>query len=154
MPKESKATANPTMPTAPIPAVPTAPIPTVLVISLPSYHLRLEFVSLHPSLLFVFSLGVYTLPYILFQVHLPSKWLQPLDLRLVAVLPLFLILWVRFLPSLSILSRPRPMTSTPQTSRVLDLLMLTSMAFEYLRSVLYAWRPFTAAGGLHVGIPL
>ena len=128
------------MPTAPISTVLAAPLLWVLEISLPSYFLQLKSSLWHSSLSFVYSLRAYAMPYVLFQARLLTRWLQPFGLRLVAVLPPFLILWVRLLPSSPVSTRPRPITLARWTSGVLGLLMLISMASRYLRSVSPVWR--------------
>lgn len=140
IPKGPKYVADPIMPTILISTIPTAPLPWSPVISLPSYFLQLKSSLSHSSLPFIYYLKAYAIPYVLFQVCLLLKWLRPLSLRLVAILPPFLTLWVRQLPSLPDSTKLRPMTLTLQTSRVLDPLMLIFMAFEYLRSVSPVWK--------------
>lgn len=148
MPEESRVTVGPTMPIAPIPVVPAPPTLASLCNFLTLIPYSIKTFVIAPSIFFIFTLRAYIVSCILFQVHLLPRWLWPLWLRLVAVLPPFPIMWVRLLPTLPVLNRPRPMILTLPTLRVLDLLMLTSMAFEYLSSALRVWRQFTATVGI------
>ena len=92
MPEGPKTVADPTMSTAPVSAVLAALTPIGLGNFLTFVLSSTKSSSLHSSLSFFYSLQAYAVPRVLFQVRLLLRWLQPLGLRLVAVLPPFLTL--------------------------------------------------------------
>ena len=92
MPEGPKTVADPTMSTAPVSAVLAALTPIGLGNFLTFVLSSTKSSSLHSSLSFFYSLRAYAVPRVLFQVRLLLRWLQPLGLRLVAVLPPFLTL--------------------------------------------------------------
>ena len=98
MPEGPKTVADPTMSTAPVSAVLAALTPIGLGNFLTFVLSSTKSSSLHSSLSFFYSLRAYAVPRVLFQVRLLLRWLQPLGLRLVAVLPPFLTCeWGRYL---------------------------------------------------------
>ena len=92
IPEGPKAAVNPLMPTILAFVVLAAPTPVGPNNFLTFVFSLIKSSSLHSFLPFVYSLRAYAVLRVLFQVRLLLRWLQPLDLRLVAVLPPFLIL--------------------------------------------------------------